>query len=54
MAREYLGQSYTTIIFENIVMQEKVWIVELNVGFLNKNLKKVKIDVDTCKIISCS
>ena len=53
MGREFLKQSYTTIVFKNIIMEEKVWIVEYNVGFLKDNLKKVRIDVSTGKIISC-
>ncbi len=54
MAREFLKQSYTTIVFKNIVMEEKVWIVECNVGFLKDNLKKVRIDANTGKIIGCA
>jgi hypothetical protein len=53
MAREFLKQSYTTIVLKNIVMEEKIWIVEYNVGFLQDNLKKVKIDANTGKIIGC-
>ena len=53
ISREYLKQSYTTVTFKNIVMEEKLWIVECNVGFLYDNIKKVKIDADSGKIISC-
>lgn len=34
-------------------MEEKIWIVECNVGFLKDNIKKVRIDTDTGKIIGC-
>ena len=53
ISREFLKQSYTTVIFKNRIMKEKVWIVEYNVGFLKDNIKKVKIDANTGKIISC-
>ena len=53
ISREFLKQSYTTVIFKNIIMEEKIWIVEYNVGFLKDNIKKVKIDANTGKIIGC-
>ena len=53
ISREFLKQSYTTVLFRNIIMEEKTWTVEYNVGFLKDNIKKVKIDVNTGKIISC-
>jgi hypothetical protein len=53
ICREFLKQSYTTIIFKNIFMDEKVWLAEFNVGFLKDNIKKVKIDANTGKIIGC-
>lgn len=53
ISREFLKQSYTTVLFKNIIMEEKIWTVEYNVGFLKDNIKKVKIDVNTGKIISC-
>ena len=53
ISREFLKQSYTTVLFKNIIMEEKIWTVEYNVGFLKDNIKKVQIDVNTGKIISC-
>ena len=53
IAREFLKQSYTTVIFKNIIMEEKIWIVEFNVGFVKDNIKKVRIDTNTGKIIGC-
>lgn len=53
ISREFLKQSYTTIIFKNIVLEEKVWMIEYNVGFLKDNIKKVRIDTNTGKIIGC-
>ena len=53
IVREFLKQSYTTVIFKNIIMEEKIWIVEFNVGFLKDNIKKVRIDTNTGKIIGC-
>lgn len=53
ISREFLKQSYTTVIFKNIIMQEKIWIVECNVGFLKDNIKKIRIDANTGKIIGC-
>ena len=53
ISREFLKQSYTTVLFRNIIMEEKTWTVEYNVGFLKDNIKKVKIDANTGKIISC-
>jgi len=53
IAREFFKQSFTTIVFKNITMEEKVWIVECNVGFLKDNFKKVRIDANTGKITSC-
>ena len=54
ISREFLKQSYTTVIFKNIIIEEKIWIVEYDVGFLKDNIKKVRIDVNTGKIIDCS
>ena len=53
IAREFLKQSYTTVVFKNIIIEEKACIIELNVGFLKDNLKKISIDVNTGKIIGC-
>jgi uncharacterized membrane protein YkoI len=53
ISREFLKQSYTTMTFKNITMEEKTWIVECNVGFLKDNIKKVRIDANTGKIIGC-
>jgi len=53
ISREFLKQSYTTVIFKNIIMKEKIWITEFNVGFVKDNIKKVRIDVNTGKIIGC-
>ena len=54
IAREFLEQSYTTVIFENIIMEENVWIIQFNVGFLKENLKNVRIEANTGKIIGCT
>ena len=53
IAREFLKQSYTTVIFKNMITEEKACIIEFNVGFLKDNLKKVTIDIKTGKIINC-
>jgi len=53
ISREFLKQSYTTVVFKNITMKEKIWMVECDVGFLKDNIKKVRIDVNTGKIIGC-
>ena len=53
ISREFLKQSYTTVIFKNIIMEEKIWIAEFNVGFLQDNIKKIRIDANTGKIIGC-
>jgi len=53
ISREFLKQSYTTVIFKNIVMKEEIWIVEYNVGFLKDNIKNVRIDANTGKITGC-
>ena len=53
ISREFLKQSYNTVIFKNIIMEEKIWTVECNVGFLKDNIKKVRIDANTGKIIGC-
>jgi len=53
ISREFLKQSYTTVVFKNITMKEKIWVVECDVGFLKDNIKKVRIDVNTGKIIGC-
>jgi len=34
-------------------MEEKVWIVEYNVGFLKDYIKRIRIDTNTGKIIGC-
>lgn len=39
--------------FKNIIQEKKVWIVEYNVGFLKDNIKKVRIDASSGKIIGC-
>ena len=53
IAREFLKQSYTTVVFKNMRTEEKVCTIEFNVGFLNDNIKKISIDVKTGKIINC-
>jgi len=53
ISREFLKQSYTTVVFKNITMKEKIWMVECDVGFLKDNIKKVRIDANTGKIIGC-
>lgn len=53
VAREFLKQSYATLSFKNIILEGDVWIVEYNVGFLKDNIKKVRIDTNSGKIIGC-
>ncbi len=50
IARRFLGQ-YHTVIDANAVLENNVWVVTTFLGFSNTQIKQVRIDADTGKIL---
>lgn len=53
VARRFLGQ-YHSVIETKAVLEDKVWIVTAYLGFANTQTKKVRIDVNSGKILGYS
>ena len=54
IARAFLQQLYSTIIFKNAVLQGNVWTVTMDVGLVRERIIHVKIDASTGIILGYS
>lgn len=50
IAKKFLEQ-YHSILKTNAVLDGKIWIVTVKTGLSNRNIRKVRIDADTGKIL---
>lgn len=54
IARAFLQQLYSTIIFKNAVLQGNIWTVTMDVGLVRERIIRVKIDASTGIILGYS
>jgi len=55
IAEKFLENHHTTLNLKSSVLQEtgdeKIWVIDFDVGFLEEQIKKVKVDANTGKIL---
>ncbi len=51
IARRFLVQYHSPVIFKSASFHKKTWIVSMEVGLLNEDIMVVKIDAETGKIL---
>jgi uncharacterized membrane protein YkoI len=51
IARQFLGQ-YHTVIDAKAVLENNVWVITTYLGFSNTQIKQVRIDAGTGRILS--
>lgn len=54
IARAFLQQLYSTVIFKNAVLQGNVWTVTMDVGLVREKIIRVKIDATSGIILGYS
>jgi len=55
IAQKFLEEHHTTVDLKSCVLEDstkgKIWIVTFDVGFLEEQIKKVKVDADNGSIL---
>ena len=54
IARTFLQQLYSTVIFKHAVLQENIWTVTMDVGLVREQIIRVKIDASSGVILGYS
>ncbi len=50
-AEEFLDERHSTIDLESSELIDNIWVLEFQVGFLSSQIKQVKVDDETGKIL---
>jgi hypothetical protein len=53
IARRFLEQSYSLIMFKNTILEENTWIVVTDVGHRDEHIICIKVDAYTGRILEC-
>jgi hypothetical protein len=53
IARRFLEQSYSLIIFKEAILEGNTWTVIIDVGYSDEHIVRIKVDDETGRIISC-
>ena len=54
IARRFLEQYHSSVIFKSAYNEKKIWMVSMEVGLLDDDVIKVAIDEETGKILGYS
>jgi hypothetical protein len=53
IARRFLEQSYSLIMFKNAILEENTWLVKTDVGHRDEHIVCIKVDAYTGRILEC-
>ncbi len=51
IARRFLQQIYSTVIFKEATLKENVWMVTMDVGLYSEHIARVRVDANTGRIV---
>lgn len=53
VAKKFLEQSNPIIIFKDVFLEGKVWMIVIDIGLIDEHIIYIRIDAKTDRVLTC-